>query len=227
MENEHGGHRQRMRERFRAQGLNGFAPHEVLELMLQYAIPQKDVNPIAHRLLERFGNLHAVLDADVEDLAAVEGIGEYAAVLLHLFSEAAPVLERSRLEEKATLRTRRDAEEYCIRLCRALPQEHFYVICLNARMQVLQTVCIAVGSLSAVQGYPRKVAGAVLRSKADTVLLCHNHPAGSLSPSAEDMAVTRILGGLLNSMDITLADHIIVADGQASSLAESGLIRFE
>ena len=93
MAGEHAGHRQRMRERFRTQGLDGFAPHEVLELMLFYAIPQKNVNPLAHRLLERFGTLHGVLQASVEQLMQVDGIGETAATLLSLFAHSARQLE--------------------------------------------------------------------------------------------------------------------------------------
>lgn len=96
MAGEHAGHRQRMRERFRAGGLEGFADHEVLELMLFYAIPQRNVNPLAHRLLDRFGTLHAVLEAPVEELMKVEGVGQYAALLLSLFSHAARRLEMSR-----------------------------------------------------------------------------------------------------------------------------------
>ena len=95
MAGEHAGHRQRMRERFRAGGLEGFADHEVLELMLFYAIPQRNVNPLAHRLLDRFGTLHAVLEAPVEELMKVEGVGQYAALLLSLFSHAARRLEMS------------------------------------------------------------------------------------------------------------------------------------
>ena len=84
MAGEHAGHRQRMRERFLCGGLDGFADHEVLELMLFYAIPQRNVNPLAHRLLERFGTLHAVLEAPVADLMKVEGVGQHAALLLNL-----------------------------------------------------------------------------------------------------------------------------------------------
>ena len=96
MAGEHAGHRQRMRERFLTGGLEGFADHEVLELMLFYAIPQRNVNPLAHRLLDRFGTLHAVLEAPVEELMKVEGVGQYAALLLSLFSHAARRLEMSR-----------------------------------------------------------------------------------------------------------------------------------
>ena len=96
MAGEHAGHRQRMRERFLCGGLDGFADHEVLELMLFYAIPQRNVNPLAHRLLERFGTLHAVLEASVADLMKVEGVGRHTALLLNLFSHAARRLEMSR-----------------------------------------------------------------------------------------------------------------------------------
>ena len=95
MAGAHDGHRSRMRERFRREGLNGFADHEALELMLFYAIPQRNVNPLAHALLERFGSFHGVLEASEEELCRVEGVGEYAAVLLHLFAAVGRRVEES------------------------------------------------------------------------------------------------------------------------------------
>ncbi|MEG2186766.1 MAG: DNA repair protein RadC, partial [Clostridia bacterium] len=224
MASEHGGHRQRMRERFLTNGLEGFAAHEVLELLLFYAIPQRNVNPLAHALLERFGSLHAVLEANVADLQRVEGVGEYAATLLSLFSQVSRRLQQSRAGELETLRNREAAEKHCIGLLSGLKQEHFYVVCLNGQMQVISDALIARGTLSEVPAYPRMVADAVLRHNAHSVVLCHNHPGGSPIPSQGDMEMTRQLGVLLQSIEVVLADHIIVADEMALSMVGCGLM---
>ena len=138
MAGEHQGHRARMRERFLKQGLDGFADHEVLELILFYAIPQRNVNPLAHALLERFGSFHAVLEASREELLKTDGVGEYAASLLALFAAVSARLPQSRAGEKEMLRNRKGAQEHCLRLLRGLRREHMYVVCLNGQMQAQQ-----------------------------------------------------------------------------------------
>ena len=222
METGHDGHRERLRERYAASGLDSFAPHEVLELLLTYAIPRKNVNPLAHKLLERFGSLGAVLSAPVDALAAVDGIGPRAAALLSLFSSVSRRLEQERGTEKIRLASADAAGQHCAALLSGLRQEHFYLVCLSAKLELLGDALIAKGSLSEVTAYPRLTAEAALAMNAHTVLLCHNHPGGTLAPSKEDIEVTRRLRDMLRSLEIRLADHIIVADGSYLSLAQSG-----
>ena len=224
MTGEHAGHRQRMKQRFLLNGLDGFADHEVLELMLFYAIPQRNVNPLAHQLMERFGSLHAVLEAPVEELCKVDGIGEQAATLLSLFSHAAARLENSRSAQLQVLSSHGAAEKYCRRLAGGLKQEHFYVVCLDAQSRVVGDVLINRGTIDEVQAYPRLVAEAALRYNAHSVILCHNHPGGSVIPSQADVDTTRILAELLSRLEITLVDHIIVAGTDALSMSLYGLI---
>ncbi|MBE0601343.1 MAG: hypothetical protein IH607_06105, partial [Firmicutes bacterium] len=209
---DHGGHRQRMRERYRKQGLDGFAPHEVLELLLFYAIPQKNVNPLAHQLIDRFGSLYGVLNATPAQLQQVEGIGEYAATFLPLLQDAARQATRTRGTGKARLSTRQAAVDYCIHLLQGEKRELFYAICLNGQMETLRDVLIAKGSLSDVSAYPRIVLDAVLTHNAHAVLFCHNHPSGSLTPSPQDLDATRVLSGLLSEIEVVLVDHLIVSD---------------
>lgn len=227
MAGEHEGHRQRMRDRFQTQGLEGFADHETLELILYYAIPRVNVNPLAHRLMDTFGSLHAVLEADVKDLTKVEGIGESAAVLLSLFGHVDRALEKSRSAQKKKLRSRTEAKKHCLGLLAGLRQEHLYLVCLNAQMEVVQNALIARGSLSEVQAYPRIVAEAALRANAHAVILCHNHPGGSVIPSQADLDMTAALGQLLHSLEILLVDHITVAGEEALSMVECELLRHQ
>ncbi len=224
---EHDGHRKRMRERYEKQGLEGFASHEVLELMLFYAIPQKNVNPLAHQLLDHFGSLYALLQAEPKQLTQVKGIGEYAATFLSLFASVARYAQLEKAGERVSLDNRGRAESYCIQLLDGHRVEHFYVICLNGQMEVLHAALVAKGSLSDVAAYPRIVAEKALTHNAHSVILCHNHPGGSLTPSAGDVEVTRQLASLLAGLEITLVDHIVVADGQALSMVRHQLIEQE
>lgn len=222
---EHEGHRQRMRDRFLQNGLEGFADHEALELLLFYAIPRRNVNPLAHRLLNQFGSLHEVMRASEAELMQVEGIGENAAMLIAL---AAAVMRRAQLKRDGpheVLSTRAQAQQHCIRLLSDLKSEHFYLVCMDNQMRLIRDVLIDRGTLGEVAAYPRLVAQAVLRHNAYMVVLCHNHPSGSAVPSQRDVETTRQLCTMLESMGVAVADHVIVAGDRALSMAQSGLIR--
>lgn len=224
---EHAGHRQRMRERFLSDGLQGFAPHEVLELILFFAIPQRNVNPLAHQLIDRFGSLHGVLEAPVEELEKVEGVGRYAAVLLSLFSHVSRRLSISREGERRFIGNRQLASEHCFQLLRGLREEHFYAVCLDARLCLIRDVFISRGTLNEVPAYPRLVAEAVLRYNAHSVVLCHNHPGGNMLPSQKDLEITRTLGGMLSALGVVLADHVVVTDEGPFSMVSHGLIEHQ
>ncbi len=221
----HGGHRQRIRERYMENGLSGFAPHEVLELILSFAIPRQDVNPLAHRLIDYFGSLHKVLEADVVQLQQVEGIGEYTAVLLTLFPAVEKCCEQSRHIRRESLKNRESAEKHCIRLLKGCKEEHCYAIYLDGQSEVLADVLITRGSLSEVHSYPRVIVDYALRYNAHGVILCHNHPGGSMMPSPADLASTRHLQQALENLEIRLIDHIIVADQQAMSIMQGELLQ--
>ncbi len=215
----HDGHRRRMRERFRLEGIEGFAPHEVLELLLFYARARGDVNPLAHLLLDTFGSLKGVLEAPVDQLCAVDGVGEETATLISLM---VPLFRRYELclcEEKQRLARFSDVQEYCRALLVGLRKERFYVISLSSQMKVVGQRIVGEGSLSEVPAYPRLVVETALNHNAYGVILCHNHPGGEAVPSYGDVDVTRELEGMLAKLGIALMDHIIVADGQTYSMA--------
>ncbi len=225
---EHAKHRMRMRERYAQQGgLEGFAPHEVLELWLYYAIPQKDINSLAHELLDRFGSLHAVLHAPADQLKQVKGIGEYSATFLNMFSQLNKYVGLERIGKRPRLSNRREAEEFCIHLLANERREMFYAICLTAQMQVIHSALVAKGSLSEVLAYPRVVTEVALTHNAHSVVLCHNHPGGSLVPSQGDVEVTRTLLDVLQKLEVVLADHIIVAEGRALSMLSNHFLERE
>ncbi len=220
----HDGHRQRLRDRYAANGLNAFADHEVLELVLGYAIPRQDVNPLAHQLIKRYGSLHGVFEADRVDLQHVDGIGEYSALLLTLFSAVGARCEASRQAGKEVLTTRQDAEQHCIRLLKGCKEEHCYAVCLNGQLEVLADVLVARGSLCEVPSYPRVIADYALRYNAHSIILCHNHPGGSITPSAADIGATRLLRDTLAALEVRLIDHFIVAGQQAASMMDDEML---
>lgn len=218
----HDGHRRRLRERFRLEGLEGFAAHEALELLLFYARARGDVNPLAHRLLEVFGSLKGVLEAPVDQLCAVEGVGEETATLISLMVPMFRRYEMCLCEESKRLVHYSDVQAYCRALLTGLRKERFYVISMSSQMKVLGQRIVGEGSLSEVPAYPRLVVETALNHNAYGVILCHNHPGGDAVPSIGDVDVTRELETVLSRLGIALMDHIIVADNRAYSMVQHG-----
>lgn len=218
----HEGHRQRMRERFRTEGMEGFSTHEVLELLLFYTRARGNVNPVAHRLLETFGTLKGVLQAPVEQLTAVDGVGEETATFLSMLVPLFRRYEQCLYEEAPRLRYFRDVENYCRALLTGLNRERLYVISLSSQMQVLGQRVVSSGDLTQVTAYPRLVVETALNHNAYGIILCHNHPGGEAVPSVGDVEVTRMLETVLAKLNIALLDHIIVADGKTYSMVGAG-----
>ena len=199
--NIHGGHRARLREQFLRAGLDSMSDVQVLELLLFFAIPRRDTNPIAHRLLERFGSLSAVFEAPVTEISRVEGVGESAALLLCLVPQAA----RRHLIDRAKFEQVLDTTEKCGRYL--LPFFH------GERDEVVYLLCLSV----------RKIVEAALTYNATSVVLAHNHVSGIALPSREDEATTRQIRTALDAVGILLADHVVVADDDFVSMADNGL----
>lgn len=222
---EHDGHRERMKQRFLRHGLSSFDDHTVLELLLFYALPRVDTNPIAHRLLDTFGSLDGVFEAEPEALMRVEGIGESAAALIHLIPEAA---RRYRIAKEATgtiLNTSHEAGQYLIPRFLNTRGEAVYLICLDAKRRVIDCRPLGEGGPTSVSVNVRKVVELALIKNAAAVILAHNHPNGLALPSAEDKNVTIRVRDALALVGITLLDHIIVAGEDFVSLSDSGMLR--
>ena len=219
---EHKGHRDRMRQRFLKsdERLSGFAPHEILELLLFYGIPRVNVNPLAHQLLKRFGSLNAVLSASVEELQEIDGISKSGAVFIALMRRTMNYVSLERLGEKPYMRNLKECKAYCSVLFSDADEERFYVICLDAQNRVLNAVLLFTGTINEVAVYPREVIGKVIRLNAYYVVLAHNHPSGILEPSNADLHMTDLLREAFSNVDIRLQDHIIYADGQCLSLTQ-------
>ena len=211
-----------MRERFRAEGLDGFAEHEALELLLFYGHARGNVNPLAHELIDAFGSLKGVLEARPEQLMQVKGVGETTATLISMIVPLFRQYQRCVRKEQPCIQSKNDAKNYCVSLLAGWRTERFYVICLSAGSRVLGHRLISVGNLTEVSAYPRQVVETALNYNARSVIICHNHPGGTLQPSPDDVEATLQIQRLLRELEIEVMDHIIVSGDAAYSMAQHG-----
>ena len=218
----HDGHRQRLKKRFLDEGLDSFTEVQALELLLFYCIPRKDTNPIAHALLNRFGSLSQVLEAPVEELTKVQGISENAAILLHLHRQMARYYLVNRTTKNTILTTLEDCAVYLLPFFYGRNLETVFLLCLDAKCKVLCCKEVGEGSVNSAGISVRKIVETALAANATTVVLAHNHPSGVALPSDEDLQTTRRIANALGAVEIHLADHIIVADDDYVSMAQSG-----
>lgn len=221
----HDGHREHMRQRFLKGGLDSFADHEALELLLYYAIPRKDTNAIAHMLMSRYGALSSVMAAPVEDLMRVEGIGENAAILLKLVPR---LCQKARLadahRQELILNSAARAGSYLMEHFMGEKNEVLYQLCLDRKGKLLACKRLGEGSISSVPLDLRRLMENAILSSASAVILAHNHPSGLAKVSEEDLAATEQARAALATIEVLLSDHIIVADRDFVSMAESGLL---
>ena len=220
----HDGHREKMRQRFLKSGLDAFADHEALELLLYYAIPRRDTNPIAHALMERYGSLSAVLAAPVEDLKKVEGVGESAAILLKLAPQLYCKAKMSDAEQETILSSVERVGAYLLERFAGEKNEVVYQLCLDRKGKLLVCKKLGEGGVTSADLDIRRLVENALLTGASAVVLAHNHPSGVALPSRDDYAATDRAKTALAVVGVALTDHIIVADGDFVSMADSGYI---
>ena len=212
--NPHRLHRQRMKARLQQNGLSSFAPHEQVELLLYYAVPQGDVNPLAHRLIDRFGSLGGICRAEMDELLEVKGVGEHTALFFrmlpeltraYLASTGEPISEYTDIAKLGDLLTRHYVGQ---------TEESVCLLLFNGRMKLLSCETIATGSVNAAPLLPRLIVERAVTTHAAFAVLAHNHPDGMAIPSAKDIAATKQLAAALNLTGIPLLEHILVAGDQ-------------
>lgn len=222
----HAGHRERLRNKFINWGHEALEEHELLELLLFYAIPQKNTNPIAHELIDRFGSIKGVMEAEVSELCEISGIGEYAATLIKLQASLAKVYYTT-VPEKISLNTVSQASEYVVNQLYGRKTEAFYAFALDINLRLLGYKMIAEGEIDSVSVSIRKLASYALDTKAAFLILAHNHPNGSARPSREDIDLTGYLVSGLRPLGIGVCDHIITAGKDFYSFNQQKLFTAE
>lgn len=215
----HSGHRSRLKQKLLDGKLTGY---ELLELLLTYAIPRRDVRPLAHSLVKKFGSVYSVLHASFDELISVSGIGHGAATIIKLANELISVSYKERAEAGTYLADDKFIRDYCRNLVAGKPVEEFHVLYLGNDRRLLFDEIHSHGTINQSAVYPREISRKALQLNAISVILVHNHPVSENNFSSEDTAITSIIEACLNSFSISLIDHFLVtSNGIVHSLRAS------
>lgn len=217
----HSGHRQRVKDEFRARGLEGWPDHRVLELLLFYAIPQGDVNGLAHDLIDRFGSLAGVLDASEDELRKVPGVGEHTSLLLQLIPAVGARYREQRSDLGELVQTPRDAAALLEPYFFGARNEMVYILCLDGKCKLLGIRKVSEGSIYASDINIRRIVEEAMGLRAAAIYLAHNHVNNLAFPSAEDWQATDVIRAALAPVGLNLIDHLVFVDGDAVSLNQS------
>ena len=219
------GHRQRLRDKFLAQGIEAFTDAEIIELLLTFGTPRSDCKEAARALLTQFGSLPAVLDAAPVQLQQVKGVGPKNTFALHFIQGVARRYLHQRVVGKEYVRSSREVADYLIHSMRGLQHEVLTVVFLDAAHAVLDATVVAEGTVTVNTIYPRELVKAALARNASALVIAHNHPSGSLTPSRQDSELTRSLYLVCSFMHLDLLDHLIIGAGdQVYSFADQGMM---
>lgn len=220
-EHLHKDHRQRLKKRFLQDGLDKFEPHNVLELLLFFGIPQKDTNDIAHELIQRFGSFNRVFDAPFDELVKVKGVGENVATLIKLMTPLSRYYAQHADVSKDTFNTPTKIGEYLSACYNGFTEEIVSVLSLDSLCHILSFDIVGRGDISSAGIRFRTIVETVMRTNASTAIICHNHPGGLALPSNQDLTATTYIKDLLSKISVGLVDHIIIGEDDFVSLAES------
>lgn len=216
--NPHEGHRSKLKNRFVKQGLSGFEDHNILELILFFAIPRRDTNVIAHELLTKFGSFSRVFEASVEELCKVDGIGEHAAHLIKTYPEVAKRYYQDRFKEEKLLPMYHQMGQDLVLQFAGINHEQVLVLLYDNSLGFRGQVVLHEGDINSVTFSLRKVCDVVLQHNASYVILAHNHPHGLPIASSDDLNTTSRVQNFLSQMNVTLIDHFVIGEGRFSSV---------
>ena len=225
------GHRERIREKFLNNGIDGFAEYEILELLLTYCIPRKDTKPIAKELLNKFKSLDNIFKADFDKLSAIDGLGKNSIVFLKLMGDLPSIiykdeLKNKKLVDKETLKiSNKDILLKYLRNKIGYEEiEKFYVLYLSSSNEVIEFEENSVGTLDRSSVYPREIYKKIINLNAKSIILAHNHPSDNITPSKCDIELTNEIAKGLKNFGALLIEHIIITKNSYFSFLEEGLI---
>ena len=230
-EKDNQGHRERIKEKFLKNGIDGFAEYEILELLLTYCIPRKDTKPIAKDLLNKFKTLDNVFKADFDKLSVIDGLGNNSIAFLKLIGDLPSIIYKDELKNKKLI----DRETLKISNKDILlnylrnkigyeEKEKFYVIYLSSSNEVIEFEENSVGTLDRSSVYPREIYKKIINLNAKSVILAHNHPSDNITPSKCDIELTNEIAKGLKNFGALLIEHIIITKNSYFSFLEEGLI---
>ncbi len=218
------GHRTRLRQRFLGSGADSMADDELLELVLFRAIPQRDVKPLAKRLLDKFGDFNGVISAPQTRLADISGVGPSVICELKVVEAAAHRLARAKVINRHALSSWDALMDYCKTTMAHRQTEQFRILFLDRKNVLIADEEQAEGTVDHVPVYPREVVKRALELNASAIILVHNHPSGDPTPSQSDIDMTRQIEQAAKAVGITIHDHVIVGKELDTSFRSQGLI---
>lgn len=218
------GHRKRLREKFIRSGVAGFHDYEIVELLLSLGTPRKDCKQQAKEAIKRFKTLRGVLEASLEELQEIDGIGSHSAFGIKLVQEVAREFLKAKIIDKPIYKSSKEIFDYLYHSMRDLKKEVFKVIYLNSQNQIIDTADLFEGTVDSSVISPREVMEGAIKHNATSLIFVHNHPAGNPEPSGNDKEVTRDLVYAGSIMRIRVLDHIIIGNNRYFSFASEGLI---
>jgi len=218
------GHRKRLREKFIKSGLAGFHDYEIIELLLSLGTPRKDCKQPAKEAIKRFKSLRGVLEAPLDELQQIDGIGPHSAFGIKLVQEVAREFLKERIIDKPIYKSSQEIFDYLYHSMRDLKKEIFKVIYLNSQNQIIDTANLFEGTVTSGAISPREVMESAIKHNAASLIFVHNHPSGNTEPSANDKEITRDLVYAASIMQIKVLDHIILGNNRYFSFAGEGLI---
>lgn len=218
------GHRKRLRDRFLQSGLDGFLDYEIVELLLTLGTPRRDCKQMAKTAIKAFGRLRGVLDATLDDLQMIKGIGPSNAFGLKLFQALSERYAKERIPTRISLTTPREVADYLRERLGRESKEHFVSLMLNSHNGLIKVNDISIGTINESLVHPREVFEPAIRHSAAYIIVAHNHPSGNLDPSIEDVKLTHRLISVGELIGITVLDHLIISFKGHVSLKEKGLL---
>ena len=218
------GHRERLRERFLQSGLSGFLDYEIVELLLTLGTPRKDCKQIAKEAIKEFEGLRGVLDASLDDLRKIKGVGSSNAFGIKLFQAISERYAKERIPKKITLASPHAVVNYLQEKIGREKKEHFLLIALDTRNNLVRTSGISIGTLNSSLIHPREVFKEAIQANAAKVIVAHNHPGGDPEPSKDDLVITKRLVEAGRIIDIEVIDHIIITKTGFVSFKEKNII---
>ncbi|MCJ2177049.1 RadC family protein [Novosphingobium album (ex Hu et al. 2023)] len=222
--NDPSGHRKRLRKRLLEGGLDALADHEVIELLLAQAVARRDMKPLARSLLQRFGSLAGVLQADPRTLAGHPDMGEATTAALQIVRVAATRMARETVREAPVIGSWQALIDYLTIDMAHLTVERVRVLYLNAKNMLILDDLVGEGSIDEAAIHPREVIRRALDIGATALILVHNHPSGSPQPSRADIEITNRIAEAGRLLGITVHDHVIIGREGHVSLRTKGLI---
>lgn len=213
----HKGHRERMKKRYMLQGVESMNDHEILELLLFYAIPRRNTNELSHKLIEKFGSISAVFDAGIACLREVEGIGESAAMLITMVPKLARIYLSDKHENVREIDFR-EIPKMVVDKYVGVENERLHLLLFDVKKKLIFSGAINEGNSTLVEIYTKKIVTLANQYNARFAIIAHNHPSGNAMPSSGDIKATNVVKDILKSIDVKLIDHLIVADGDYVSL---------